>query len=1001
MMVEPSEFRVFLSAVSREFETARNEIANDLGSRDILVRVQRSFRQEADSDTTLRKLHDYISKCTAVVCVMGKYSGAYPTAAEAAPFAAILPSGISEASYTQWEFFFARHYKRRLSVYIASEAYKPDRDPAKTDRPQLQKSFLAYVIDHLGHDRTEFSDVHELCRRVANEDWPPKVTRQPRNLRFASLGTLFKGRDQFLETLHTALSGPAGNAAVTGKALHGLGGIGKTRLAIEYAWRHAQDYSALLFVPAETPAALNASLAALVEPKILDLPEKDAREDAVKIAAALGWLENHPTWLMILDNVDDAKAAAAVEELIPHLKGGHVLVTARVTDFSGSVATLPLDYLRTEDSIAFLLERTEGKRIKAAGDEDLVRELAGELGGLALGLEQAGAYIAKQRISFARYLKFWRENREKVLNWFDRNLTAYNHDVGMAATWLTSIEKLTPAGRRLLELCAFLAAEPIPDFLLDVKAPEEPADFDAHEVCGDLFTYSLAMQVEAGDGQKKRPAFAVHRLVQDFTRRGMSEEHRQRRLQEALDWVNATFKGDPQDVRTWPQLDPLAPHVLAIAEQGNAAGIAAPTASLYGRLDMLFDAKARYSEAERVSRRALAIDETSSGPDHPNVAIRLNNLAELLRVTNRLAEAEPLYRRALAIGEASSGPEHPKVAIRLNNLALLLKATNRLAEAEPLLLRALAIDEASSGPDHPKVAIRLNNLALLLKATNRLAEAEPLYRRALAIDEASYGPDHPVVAINLNNLAQLLQDTNRLAEAEPLMRRALAIDEASYGPDHPAVARDLNNLAHLLQDTNRLAEAEPLFRRALAIDEASYGPDHPKVATRLNNLASLLSATNCLAEAEPLMRRALAIDEASYGPDHPNVATDLNNLAGLLRATNRLAEAEPLYRRALAIDEASYGPDHPDVATDLNNLAALLRETDRLAEAEPLSRRHVEIFLSFTAHTGHEHPHLQAAFANYASLLAAMGRSDAEARAEIAALLRKHGFSFDGDPAVG
>ena len=132
-------------------------------------------------------------------------------------------------------------------------------------------------------------------------------------------------------------------------------------------------------------------------------------------------------------------------------------------------------------------------------------------------------------------------------------------------------------------------------------------------------------------------------------------------------------------------------------------------------------------------------------------------------------------RRALAIDEKSFGPDHPNVAIGLNNLAELLQATNRLAEAEPLMRRALAIDEKSFGPDHPDVAIRLNNLAQLLQATNRLAEAEPLMRRALAIDEKSFGPEHPNVARDLNNLAQLLQATNRLAEAEPLMRRALMI----------------------------------------------------------------------------------------------------------------------------------------------------------------------------------------------------------------------------------
>ena len=159
----------------------------------------------------------------------------------------------------------------------------------------------------------------------------------------------------------------------------------------------------------------------------------------------------------------------------------------------------------------------------------------------------------------------------------------------------------------------------------------------------------------------------------------------------------------------------------------------------------------------------------------------------------------------------------------------------------------------------------------------------------------------------------------------------------------------------------------------------------------LNNLAALLQDTNRLEEAEPLMRRALAIDEQSYGPDHPNVARDLNNLAQLLQATNRLPEAEPLMRRALAIDEQSYGPEHPDVATGLNNLAQLLKATNRLRRAEPLSRRHLEIFLEFTRRTGHPHPHLQAALANYAAILGELGRKEAEIDAQIRALQGQYG----------
>ena len=151
--------------------------------------------------------------------------------------------------------------------------------------------------------------------------------------------------------------------------------------------------------------------------------------------------------------------------------------------------------------------------------------------------------------------------------------------------------------------------------------------------------------------------------------------------------------------------------------------------------------------------------------------------------TNRLVEAESLMRRALAIDESSFGTDHHRVAIKLNNLGQLLQATNRLVEAESLMRRALAIDEASFGMDHPDVARDLNNLALLLKATNRLAEAEPLYRRALEIVlqfTAATGHPHPNNKIFRSNYHCLLTAMGR---SEEEIGRALADLDQRYGVD--------------------------------------------------------------------------------------------------------------------------------------------------------------------------------------------------------------------------
>ena len=294
---------------------------------------------------------------------------------------------------------------------------------------------------------------------------------------------------------------------------------------------------------------------------------------------------------------------------------------------------------------------------------------------------------------------------------------------------------------------------------------------------------------------------------------------------------------------------------------------------------------ARWEESEQQQRHALA--KATAIANTKLVAWASNELAQLLKRTNRIGEAEPLMRRALEINEAAFGEKHPTVAICLNNLALLLHETNRIEEAEPLMRRALEINEAAFGEKHPTVAIRLNNLATLLHETNRIREAEPLMRRALEINEAAFGKHHPNVAICLNNLALLLQRINRIGKAESLMRRVLEIDEAAFGEQHPTVAIDLNNLGTLLQDANRLEEAEPLMRRALEIDEMAFGHQHPNVAIRLNNLTTLLQATNRIEEAEPLMRRALEILDSfrrQTGHEHPHFQRAKENYQALQRA---------------------------------------------------------------------------------------------------------------------
>ena len=311
--------KLFLSCVSDEFGTYRDELRRKLNRPNVEVKIQEDFKLLGGD--TLRMIEEYVVKCEAVVHFVGDMAGSTPAPASvddllmrsphlAARLAAkgMAREALASLTYTQWEAWLAIGFEKDLVIVTPAPSvehgskYAPTGASRASQTEHLKR--LKAIDRYPGPPFTGADNLvtqifaSAVIKALAKAEAMP--ARQPRNLPFASLGGLFVGRATALEDLRAALASARG-AAIAGRALHGLGGIGKTRLAIEYAWAHAGDYSALLFVGASDAATLNASLAALAGPEILDLPEKEAREDAVKIEAVVRWLEAHPTWLLILD----------------------------------------------------------------------------------------------------------------------------------------------------------------------------------------------------------------------------------------------------------------------------------------------------------------------------------------------------------------------------------------------------------------------------------------------------------------------------------------------------------------------------------------------------------------------------------------------------------------------------------------------------------------------------------------------------------------------------
>jgi tetratricopeptide (TPR) repeat protein len=636
----------------------------------------------------------------------------------------------------------------------------------------------------------------------------------------------FVGRDALLDQIHQAL---ASNQAAALTAIHGLGGVGKTTLATEYAYWRASDYDIVWWVRAEETATLAADFSALAAQ--LNLPEKDARETPVIVEAVRRELNGRTRWLLVFDN---ARGAEDLRDYLPRGRTGHALITSRNANWGAMARKLEVTTLAPADAVKFLLERARQSDETAAG------KLAEALGYLPLALEQAAAYIEAAEETLAGYLDLFRARRQEL--WPNEKPPAGYPDT-VATTWLISFaeaEQQSAAAADLLRLCAFLAPDDIPLQTLRDGAEHLPESLAAATADKLALNKAIAALRRYSLIEKKDDNLSVHRLVQMVTRDRLAQDEQMKWAEAAVKVVNDAFPGESDDVRTWPVCRKLLPHALAAVEQGEALNVAAEaTGRLINETGMYFLGRAQYDEAKHSFERSLCIVEAIFGSEHPEVAIRVNNLGLVLQALGKLDEARQCFERALQIDETAFGSEHPEVAVDANNLGEALRNLGKLDEARQCFERALRIDEAAFGSDHPNVAIRVNNLGGALQDLGKLDEARQCYERALELFELHLGKDHPNVATPVNNLGGALQALGKLDEARQCYERSLRIDAAAFGSDHPNVARDANNLGKALQDLGKLDEARQCFERALRICTAFMGDDHPITVTVRNNLKSL------------------------------------------------------------------------------------------------------------------------------------------------------------------
>ena len=605
----------------------------------------------------------------------------------------------------------------------------------------------------------------------------------------------FTGRQRELAALAAALE-PGETAAVT-QVLQGAGGVGKTTLAVEYAYQQRGRFDAVWWVRAEQPATLVGDLAELGA--ALGLAEAGQPDQQLTVEAVRRWLADHDRWLLVLDNALAPEGPSGLRaplgrlvDLLPQVVHGQVLVTSRDARWEHHAALAELEVFTPEEAVAFLLARA-GSGEKAAAEE--VAEL---LGLLPLALEQAGAYARETRISLAAYQARLAQAPGKLLG---RGAPRDRDPADtVATTWQLSLDQLgaVPGATALLELCAFLAPDDVPRALLDRLGGLAELSAGLAVLAEDALALDEAVGGLRRFGLLKASAevVAVHRLVQQVTRDRLSPERQRQLVAVALRLLQAAFPEAHTDPDAWPAYAQLLPHALAVI--GHAEALDVDPERVAGLLNdaglYLWD-RAEYTQARVLHERALAIREARLGADHPDTAQSLHDLASALATHHDLDGARTLFERALSIRETGLGADHPDTAISLTRLADVLAAQGDLDRARTLHERALSIREAEYGADHPHTAHSLTNLADVLRAQGDLDRARTLHERALAIRQRRLGADHPWTATILNDLGVVLRDQGDLDRARALFERALAIRERRLGADHYDTVTSRRNLA--------------------------------------------------------------------------------------------------------------------------------------------------------------------------------------------------------------
>ncbi|MCP3818655.1 FxSxx-COOH system tetratricopeptide repeat protein [Streptomyces sp. A3M-1-3] len=719
----------------------------------------------------------------------------------------------------------------------------------------------------------------------------------------------FTGREDLLTQLRQRLASGV-TTAVLPEALHGMGGVGKSQIAIEYVYRHGKDYELIWWIPSEQTNLIVQSLIELGEQMGLRAGADRSAVPAVLEALRVG--NPYSNWLLVFDNAENPHE---VRKFFPHNGPGRVMVTSRNSQWSTLASSLEVDVFTRTESVALIKRRSPQIPDEAAD------QLAESLGDLPLAVEQAAVWLAETGMPARQYLDLFETKCSELLE----VAPPADYDLPVAAAWNVSLDRLRedhPAALQLLQICAFFAPEPISrNFFEAVRGVTAPVALRAalddpiklSQAVREIGRYALARI------DHRHSTIQVHRLVQRVLIEQMNSQERAEMRHYAHEILANADPRNPQRPEDWPRYSALLPHVRAT----RMVDCEDPWARQLVLNEAVFlQARSDYVEALEVAEEAAGIWRRALGDDHEHVIAIDQVRALALRWQNQYDEAYELQSELVERCRRVLGERNEATQRALSVMAILLRLRGDFYQARELDQRAYETTLREFGPDDPGTLQAAHNYAVSLRLAGDFEEAyrldEDTYQRRIEV----LGDDHLNTLSSLYQMSIDLQELGRYQAAGESQAKLRDLMPRMLGEEHSMtlrVARELSVTHRKLGDHRAALEVSS---KVLEMLRRTSGAESLETVRAALNHATDLRQTGDLAAAAELGQRTMEQCRALLGEDHPHAYATATNLAVTLRLLGRVTEAQSLDQAAVNGLSRVLSPNHPRSLLARTNLAS-------------------------------------------------------------------------------